>query len=101
VSNGGVFTLYIGDNTITGRSYYAKMVSQEPVVVSKYGRNSVINLIGSPSIIEPPTLIPETNGSGKKEISENQESLKPFLIIEEVIEESRTSFYSKLRYLYL
>lgn len=64
VSNGGVFTLYLGDVTITGTSYYARMVGKPPVVISKYGMDMIINLIDAPPVHPPATPTTEIEGGG-------------------------------------
>jgi hypothetical protein len=65
VSNGGVFTVYIGNVTITKTTYYAQMAGKSPIVVSKYGLDSVINLMTTLPVLEPPIPTPEILESGE------------------------------------
>jgi hypothetical protein len=55
ISNGGYFKIYVGDLTITQTSYYTQLNDQEPVVISKYDLDTVINLIDDPPIAVDPT----------------------------------------------
>ncbi len=65
VSNGGIFTLYIGDLTITNTSYYAQLAGFAPVVVDKYALDTAINLLSSIPIKELETPTPESGGSNQ------------------------------------
>jgi hypothetical protein len=50
ISNGGYFTISVGDVTITQTSYYAQLNDQEPVIISKFDVDAAINLITNPPI---------------------------------------------------
>jgi hypothetical protein len=55
ISNGGYFKIYVGDLTITQTSYYAQLNDQEPVIISKYDLDTVINFIADPPVVFDPT----------------------------------------------
>ena len=59
ISNGGIFSLYIGDVTITDTSYYVRLPSDHPMVVNKYPLDTVISWLSDPPIQEIPTSTPE------------------------------------------
>ena len=56
LSSGKKLTAYVGDVTIAGSSYYARLAGGGPVIVSKYPVDQVVNLLTTPPIM--PTPIP-------------------------------------------
>jgi hypothetical protein len=60
ISNGGEFTLFIGDITITNTSYYARLTGQPPVVLDKFTLDTVLNWLVEAPILEAATSTPET-----------------------------------------
>ena len=59
ISNGGIFTLYVGNVTITDTSYYVRLPGDPPVVVNKFPLDTVISWLSNPPIQETPTSTPE------------------------------------------
>ena len=52
ISNGGVFTLLIGNVTITNTSYYAQLTGSNPIVIDRYSLDGMINLLDNPPVLE-------------------------------------------------
>jgi len=60
ISNGGVFTVFVGNITITNTSYYAQLAGDPPIVVNKFGLDPVINMLDSPPVLVIPTPTVDT-----------------------------------------
>jgi hypothetical protein len=66
ISNGGYFTIYIGNVTITNTTYYTQLKGSSPVLVSKYNLDTAINLLTTPPVlINPIETIEPTKGNGE------------------------------------
>lgn len=57
LSDGQQRKLFIGDETITGTSYYARLQDGSPVVLRKFDVDNIVSMINSPPVL--PTATPE------------------------------------------
>jgi hypothetical protein len=66
ISNGGYFTIYVGNVTITKSTYYAQLKGSSPILVSKYSLDTVLNLLKTPPVLLVPIDTIEPNdGDGE------------------------------------
>jgi hypothetical protein len=59
LSNGGTFTLSVGNVTITNSSYYVRLPGENSFVVNKFTLDSALNWLSDPPRVDHATSTPE------------------------------------------